>query len=532
MFFNKYRAAGNDYNECVSRGNCSISPEIRALQEVILIFLRQMAFYELKLEELNASYFENKETIIDGVLTLISTGEYTNEQLLEIVSKIYSKMIYARKEYLNFCDKHNLKCDDLKLALKLNPQMTIAEIIKSGEKAFLARYKKISQQQKNIYEILTLVIKSICTNLTRLQEYDKFDDDAYKNMLEGLNLMNYSRTSADKVKQQIDKLSKTDTDLINLIETSQEEKFGKIKKHTVSQSTSPGQAILVSGTNIQNLYDVLKNTQDIDVDIYTHADLLIAHAFEKMNEFANLKGHYGSCFSNCILDFATFPGAILLTKNTYPNIDYLYRGKLFSAENLTPQGVAQIKNNDYTPLIEAALNTKGFTRGREVETIDVGYDQDDLEKQISSICEKVSNGDIEHLIIIGMSDYSANQDEYFKKLWKLLPDKSFVITFSHHYDTDNELFINLVNNLPAAYKLVKDIFKTIPVNSDKISFFFTKCDANSITNMINLSNAGAKNIFLSQCPPYVINPNILETLNTLYHIMPTTTPSKDIEKII
>lgn len=532
MFFNKYRAAGNDYNECVSRGNCSISPEIRALQEVILIFLRQLAFYELKLEELNASYFENKETIIDGVLTLISTGEYTNEQLLKIVSKIYSKMLYAKKEYLNYCDEHNLKCDDLKITLKLNPQMTIAEIIKSGEKAFLARYKKISPQQKNIYEILTLVIKSICTNLIRLQEYDKFDDEAYKNMLEGLNLMNYPRTSADKVKQQIDDLSKIDTGLINFIEKSQQEKFGEIKKQTVSQSTSPGKAILVSGTNIQNLYDVLKNTKDIDVDIYTHADLLIAHAFEKLKEFANLKGHYGSCFSNCILDFATFPGAILLTKNTYPNIDYLYRGKLFSAENLTPQGVAQIKNSDYTPLIEAALDTKGFTTGREVEAVEIGYDKEELEKQILSIAEKVNNGDIEHLIIIGMSDYSASQDEYFKKLYKLLPDKSFVITFSHHYDTDNELFINLVNNLPAAYKIVKDLFKTVPVDSDKISFFFTKCDSISISNMINLSNLGAKNIFLSQCPPYVINPNILETLNTLYHIMPTTTPAKDVEKII
>ena len=77
------------------------------MQEVILIFLRQLAFYELKLEEVNVSYFENKDTIIEGVVALIATGEYSHEQMLEIVSKIYSKMLYARKEYLNFCSEHN-----------------------------------------------------------------------------------------------------------------------------------------------------------------------------------------------------------------------------------------------------------------------------------------------------------------------------------------------------------------------------------------------------------------------------------------
>ena len=89
-----------------------------------------------------------------------------------------------------------------------------------------------------------------------------------------------------------------------------------------------------------------------------------------------------------------------------------------------------------------------------------------------------------------------------------------------------------MNNLPEAYNLLKEIFALVPVNSENISFFFTKCDANSISNIINLSNLGAKHIYLTQCPPYVINPNLLSTLKSLYHIMPTTVPSKDIEKIL
>ncbi|MBS5860432.1 hypothetical protein KID03_03270 [bacterium] len=532
MFFNRYRAAGNDYNECVARGSCSTSPEIRSLQEVILIFLRQLAFYELKLDELNASYFENKDTIIEGVVTLIATGEYSHEQMLEIVSKIYSKMLYARKEYLNFCSEHNLKCEDLKFTLKLNPKMTLPDIIQSGEKAFLLRYKKISPQQKNLNEILVMVIKSVSANLIRLKEYDKFDDVAYKNMLNCLNSLNYPRTSADKIKENIDNLARIDINLIDMLEQSQKERFGEITKKLVPQTTKPGKAVLVSGTNLQNLYEILQKSKDMKLDIYTHSDLLIGHAFSVMEEFKNLKGHYGSCFSNCVLDFATFPGAILLTKNTYPNIEYLYRGKLFSAEEIPPKGVIQIKEDDYSPLFEAAMEAKGFTHGREVEPVEVGYDKEETLAKIHSISEKINSGEIEHLLIIGLSDNSDTQEEYFRKLYALLPEKSFVITFSYHYRTENELYVNLVNNLPEAYNLLKEIFALVPVNSENISFFFTKCDANSISNIINLSNLGAKHIYLTQCPPYVINPNLLSTLKSLYHIMPTTVPSKDIEKIL
>lgn len=532
MFFNRYRDEGNDYNECVARGNCSIPPEVRALQEVILIYLKQLAFYELKQNELNISYFENKETILEGILSLIATGKYTDEQMLDIISKIYSKMLYSRQEYLNYCTEHKLKCDDLKLSLKLTPQMTLPEIINTGEKTLLSRYKKISSHQLNLYEILVLVLKSIAVNLSKLGEYGKFDDNAYKEVLNGLNLLNYSRTSAEKIKDSIDKLAQIDLTLIDLLDKSQEEKFGEIIKKTVSLSTTPGKALLVSGTNLQTLYEVLEESEDMDFSVYTHSDLLIAHAFTKFRKFKNLKGNYGSCSNSCVLDFATFPGPILLTKSDYPNIDYLYRGKLFSSEKLTPHGVLQIKDSNYSQIFEAALNSKGFSRGRQLEPVEVGYNKDEIIDKISKVCDNIKDGSIERLVIIGMSDNSSSQEEYYKKLSKNLPKNSFIITFSHHTGADNELYINLSGNLPAVYRVLLEIFKSLPVKSEKIYFFFTKCDSNSISNIINLSNLGAKNIFLTQCPPYVINPNILSTLKNIYNIKPATTAEDDSKGIV
>ena len=164
--------------------------------------------------------------------------------------------------------------------------------------------------------------------------------------------------------------------------------------------------------------------------------------------------------------------------------------------------------------------------------VTVGYRENELDEKLDNICKRFKSQEIKHLIIIGMSDFSGAQDEYFKKLHRLLEPDTYVITFSHHNpDRENELFINLVNNLPAVYSVMRKIFQKIDISSERLTFFLTKCDPGAVSNMINLYNAGAGQIFLSQCPSYIINPNIQGSLKNLYGIIPTTNPQNDIEKI-
>lgn len=532
MFFNNFRSNDYEFNECTSHGACSISPDITSLQEALLILMRQLAFYELKLYDLEAAHFENKEVILNSISSLVNTKDYNDEQMLEIISQIYSGLISSRRNYIKVCKERGVDCEDLKFALKLTPQMTLPSIIQEGEKAFLEKYKTISPAQKNMAEILVLIIKSLCSNLISLRNFDKTDDNAYYSLLKGLNLLNYKRVSLDKIKRKIDELAKIDFQMIALLDKSQRTVYGEISETKVSCSTEPGKAILVSGTNFDNLYDILEVVQGTDIDIYSHADLMIAHAFSAFKSFENFKGHYGNCMENCVLDFATFPGAILLTKNSARNLEYLYRGRLFSAEAPPPKGVVQIKDNDFTALIDSAMSAKGFSKGRKMNDVTVGCNFDEIIEKIDDIAERFNSGEIEHLFVIGISNYSSAQSEYFGKLLKLIPKKSFVISFSYHNDCDNMLYVNLVNNLPLVYNVLDKLFKKVPITSDNLTFFLTKCDVNSVSNMISLKNKGAKSIYLSKCPPMIISPSLLSALDTLYGIRDTTSAGADLEMIL
>ena len=363
--------------------------------------------------------------------------------------------------------------------------------------------------------------------MVHLYEINKTCTLAEDDVLNALNLFNSHRILSEKIKQSIDRLAKNDIELLEIINKSQIENFGEIEKSEVSLSTRPNKAIMVSGSNFDDLRNVLLALKDKDIDVYTNGNLLIAHAFPYFKKFDNLKGHFGSGTFNTILDFATFPGAILLTKNETQNIEYLYRGRLFTTDDITPKGVAKIENNDFSPLIESAIQAKGFAKGQQRNPVEIGYNENELELKM----QEIINSNPKKLFIIGHANLSINQTDYLKNFFKLMPADSYAISFSYNPDKDNVFALNLGNDYPLIYGALTKIFSYVPVNSDKLVFFLTKCDVNSLSNIINLKNNGAKNIFLPDCPPTVINPAVLRAFNKIFNIHTITTPEEDLAKI-
>lgn len=531
MFYNYYRDNGAEYNECNARGVCSIAPKISSLQEVLIIFLRQLAFYALMLDKFGEDISQISDNIVESLSTLISTTDYTDEQLLGLVGKQYALLIKTKRQYLNICKQKKISCEELKFGLNVTPQDTLASIIRQGEKIFLDKYKKMSVQQKNMYEILLSVLKSVSSNIIQLKENKDKDNNAVMTVLKGLDLLNHNKVTIIKIKSTIKELVKTDERLLSEINKAQINLYGNIIESAVPHSTNAGKAILVSGGCLDDLHSLLEASKDEEIDIYTHSNLLIAHAFEEFSKYPNLKGHYGSCNEKCILDFATFPGSILLTKNSSQNIEYLYRGRLFSTEKFKPKGVVQILNCDFSEVIKSAKESKGFAKGQERKNEIVGFSEEKLKSQLDEILDKFKNKEIERLVIVGISNYSQQQESYFKSLYNNLPDKTYVISFSYVFDFPEILHINVVNNLPMLYSVLRYLFDKIPINLPKITFFLTKCDAASISKIIALKENGAKNIFLSHCPPNVINPSVLTTLESTYGIKTTTTPDNDAKKL-
>ena len=127
---------------------------------------------------------------------------------------------------------------------------------------------------------------------------------------------------------------------------------------------------------------------------------------------------------------------------------------------------------------------------------------------------------------------ACNQEEvkdYFNKFYSLIGGNDVVVTFSYNPNLKNVFAYNLGDDYSLLYEVLHKIFDKIPLSSSKLMFFLTKCDINSLSNIINLKNNGAKQIFLSDCPPTVVNPAVLRAFAKFFEIKNITTPENDLQ---
>ncbi len=519
-------------NSCTSRGVCSISPNIAALQELIIFFMKESAHYLLELHKLGASNNKINLNIINNIASLISVNEYSESQMYDMVMDDYFLLKNIKDTYYEMCKKNNIVPIELESDIYYNEQVTISKAISLGEKLFLTNYKRHSLILKNLIEILMIMIKTTGIHLAKLYEFGIFDDEKYNFILKCLDELNKKQPDESTIKSKINELAIINNKLqIQLCELIFD-KFGTIAKVNISRSTERGKAILVSGDNFFDLKNILEKTIDKDIDIYTHSNLLIAHTLQEFRKYKHLKGHYGDTTQSCLLDFATFPGAILMTKTSKSITDYLYRGRLFSTDFTVPVGVVKIENNNFDEVIRASQEAKGFKKGKLKSEISAGYNEQEIEQKFEKISNALKSGKLSRLFIIGMDSYSETRKEYYRQIFSNMKKDEFAISFYYESQNKNVLTINLGNYQPFATNILFNYFaKYYPIDSENLTFFFTTCTITSLSDILIHKEFGAKNIYMENCPSSILNPTAFENFTKEYNIKLTSDAFTDLKNI-
>ena len=221
---------------------------------------------------------------------------------------------------------------------------------------------------------------------------------------------------------------------------------------------------MVVGSNIKELEDVLEALKDEDIDVYTHDAMVLANTYPYFEKYPRLKGQYGQGIENCLLDFATFPGPIILTKHSLYNVEHLYRGLLFTTDFASSKGIIQIKDKDFSEVIESAHAAKGFKTGRQCESIQLGYDYDEVLNNIKECANKYSR-----IFIIGLGAYTLEQKSYFEKLLEQVPNDVLVLSLSYCVKRDNVICVNACFDIYAVTKFAEGLKKEVEL---PISIFF------------------------------------------------------------
>ena len=531
MFYNYYE--DYQYDSCVSKGICSIGPRTSSLQEILVMYLKLLAFFIIELKNLGGHNKDAEKVILDTISTLMTNLETQSEQFQKILISIKTLLCQSKKAYLNICNEKNITPKSIETNIKLDEEFDITKLIQQGEKEYNNRLENLSSERKNLFEVMAYIIKSLSINIVNIKSFsdeEQLEQDGFYKILILLNLLNYQNTPTKDILDEIQSGAELDYKLTVRLDELQSENYGEPSEAEVSISTRPGKAILVAGTSLRELEEVLEYTKDKNIDVYTHGEMIVAHTYPKFREYKHLIGHFGVGVENCLLDFATFPGAILITKYAVENIEYLYRGRLFTTDSFVPKGAIKIENNDYSKLIESAFYAKGFKRGKQKGTIQVGVSKDKLDTELNNFVKNLDK--YKHIIIIGPENHNKRNKIYYENILNNMPENTFVISFSYNRNGENVIFLNERNGFSIIYYILEKLLSIIKNTEIDISIFISKCDKHTISNLIYLSKQNIKNIFLSKCTPIMLKPSLTKNIADYYDIKATTQPVDDLKVIV
>ncbi len=513
--FEKNYAHKSPFNECAIEGFCSIDPIVYSLMEVLLYELKQLTYYYVKMQELHYENKKLKDSIINYLSLILVGYEFNRSEFQKILYEIHKEKENAKQTFTSVCEKQNIDCQILKSSINFE-NFDIMSLVNQGEQQAIKRNKAINANIKNLYEIILNIIKSVSIRLIELKSYtDDYlpEEDA---ILKLFNNLNFSTMTEEKLAQKINDFAKVNYDIHRKLHRFKEEYYGEITLNSVNIGVKQGKSILASGQNLKDFETLLEATKDTDLNIYTHDGLIVAHAYPKFAKYKNLAGHYQLSLDSIQYDFASFKGPTIVLRNFQYLLDRLYRGRIFTTNLIAGKGMTKIENNNFGSLIETAEKSEGFLHNHQISSVNVGYNEFEVMKKIEKIVEKIKNGNIKHLIIVGLLNHAPVISDYFNELEKNLPDDYFVISASIPSTRKNVLYFDSFFNSSLIYKILAQIKKQIDFEKFPVSLFITTCNLHTISHLFNLKYLGLKNIILPQCTTNVITPGMLNFLKTKF----------------
>ena len=281
---------------------------------------------------------------------------------------------------------------------------------------------------------------------------------------------------------------------------------------------------------VERIKDAIINTKGFKENIYTHNEMINAFQYKKFESYSNLVGNYKESDDSLILDFASFPGPIYISRNSIFKTDII-RGQIYTDAKYPAFGIGKIDNNDFSPIIQYAISSKGFEKTFPPVYKEIGYWEDDIQKMISEITYKYSNGEINRILIVGITDAFNINNEYIKTLLKNSSEDNYIISFSYNESRKNLYYLNCCYDFHLLYKLIKILFEKLTALQSHFGIFIADCNPVILSHLLNLIFLDVKNIFIESCCTNVISPNIISMLFELFGINKFTSPLEDIDKI-
>ncbi|MGI5824425.1 MAG: hydroxylamine reductase [Bacillota bacterium] len=340
---------------------------------------------------------------------------------------------------------------------------------------------------------------------------------------------------------------------LEMLDKANTETYGIPTPVTVSQTVEPGPFIVITGHDLHDLKLLLEQTADKGINIYTHGEMLPAHAYPELKKYPHLKGNFGTAWQRQQKEFSGIPAPILFTTNCLMPVKESYKDRVFTTAMVSYPEMQHIKEDkDFTPVIKKALALGGYTHPQTITGINggnqvtTGFGHGTILSVADKVIDAVKAGQIKHFFLVGGCDGAAAGRNYYTDFVKQAPQESIILTLACGKFRFNDLDLGKIAGLPRIMDMgqCNDAFGAIKValaladafdcgvNELPLSMVLSWYEQKAVCILLTLLYLGIKNIYLGPTLPAFISPNVLNFLIENYNISPITTPEADLQKIL
>ena len=329
--------------------------------------------------------------------------------------------------------------------------------------------------------------------------------------------------------------------------------YGSPAPTTVPLMVEKGPFIVITGHDLYDLKQLLEQTKDKGINIYTHGEMLPAHAYPELRKYPHLKGNFGTAWQNQQKEFANLPAPILFTTNCLMPPKSSYKDRVFTTEVVSYPEIIHIgEDKDFTPVIEKALELGGFAEDTQFTGINggtavtTGFSHSAVLGLADTVINAVKSGAIRHFFLVGGCDGAKPGRNYYTEFVKQAPSDTVILTLACGKYRFNDLDIGTIGGLPRIMDMgqCNDAYSAIRVavalaeafgcgvNDLPLSMILSWYEQKAVCILLTLLYLGIKNIRLGPSLPAFISPNVLNYLVENYNIAPISTPEEDLKKIL
>ena len=531
-------------NACTTRGVCGKDATTAALQDLLLHAVKGISMYAHRAGELGAVNRDINLFVIEALFTTVTNVNFDPERLQGLLAEAAAMRDRAKKLYEDASRKAGKTPEALAGPAVWRPAADIDGLVKqAGEIGIRVRMDSLGEDITGLQEMLTYGLKGVAAYADHARILGEEDETVYAFFHEALDFLSRENPALEELLGLNLKCGEINLKAMELLDRANTGVYGNPEPTPVRITPLKGKAILVSGHDLKDLEEILKQTEGKGINIYTHGEMLPCHGYPGLKKYGHLVGNYGGAWQDQQKEFAEFPGAILMTTNCIQKPRENYFNRIFTTGLVAWPGVTHISGHNFKPVIDAALATEGFKEDGPDKTILVGFGHDAVMKVADKVIDAVKSGAVKHFFLIGGCDGAKSGRNYYTDFARAVPEDCIILTLACGKYRFNKLDFGDIGGIPRlldigqcndAYSAIRiaaalaDAFDT-DVNGLPLSMIISWYEQKAVCILLSLLHLGVKDIRLGPTLPAFVTPAVLKVLVEKFNIMPVSTAQEDLQ---